>query len=277
MSVSISPKEMFENGVHYGHKASRWNPKMKKYIFTKSSGIHIFDLEKTASSFQQALEYMYEILSENKNILFVSTKDQTSPILEEYAKAVEANYVTYRWLGGTLTNFKTIKSRIKHYKHLRDILSDEDNEDLKKHTKKEILLMQRELHDLEKSFAGIETMTKLPDALFITDANHDAIAILEAKKLGIPVIGFVDTNADPDKVDYAIPCNDDAPESLRYMLGKINELIAYTKMNPKKKEEKKKSPKTPPKAVPKVSEEIKQIKDEGVKKTKAKPKAAAKK
>ncbi len=225
---------MLENGVHFGHKASRWNPKMKKYIYTKNSGIHIIDLNHTADLFSDALNFIHSQIVEGKTILMVANKPQAAEILVEYASVLNVPYVVNRWLGGTLTNFTTIKKRIRHYKDLETKLASNDME---RYTKKEKSVFQKEYEKLDKTFRGIRDLVALPDMIFVTDVNHDMIAVIEAIKVGIPVVGFADTNVDPLLLNYPIPANDDAPKSLRYLLGVINEVILDAKKNQKKKEE----------------------------------------
>lgn len=270
MAISISLKEMLKCGVHYGHKASRWNPKMKKYIYGKRSGLHILDLEKTADCFVKALDFIHDQVSEGKNILFVATKLQTAEILSEYAKASSTPYVVNRWLGGTLTNFKTIKSRIKYFK---DLESKMESGGLDKYTKKEKAKFQKELDTFERTLGGIRDLDKVPDLIFITDINADRIAITEAKKIGITVVGIADTNTDPSLVDYPIPSNDDAVNAMKYLLGIVNEVIVDAKKNPKKvKKEEKGEAKKKEMEVP---QEIIAEKEEGVKPKKAAPKKKA--
>lgn len=223
MSVTISLKEMFKNGVHYGHKASRWNPKMKKYIYEKRSGIHLIDLEKSADKFAEALEFLHQELSQGKTMMFVATKLQTADLVAEYARATKTPYVIHRWLGGTLTNFKTIQSRIRFYKELEKRVDDPSL--MERYTKKEQAEFRKELERLQQTLGGMKEVVAVPDILFVTDVNHDRIAITEAQKMGIPVVGFVDTNANPNLVDYPIPANDDAINSLKYLLGLVNEII----------------------------------------------------
>ncbi len=200
-------KELLEAGVHFGHQAKRWNPKMGKYIFTKRMGIHIIDLQKTVKAAEKAYEFIFDYASKGKTILFVGTKKQARKSVEEAAQKCEMPYVTLRWLGGMLTNFPTIRKSIDKLKRLEKILDSEDKGNL---IKKEILTLTREKTKLENVFNGIKNMTKLPDALFIVDTSKEEIAVHEAKNLGIPIIGIVDTISDPTTIDYPIPGNDDA-------------------------------------------------------------------
>ena len=235
MAISISLKDMIKNGVHFGHKASRWNPKMKKYIFGKRSGLHIINLEKTADKLVAAMDFVHDTIADGKTVLIVATKSQTATIVAEYAEAAKIPFVTNRWLGGTLTNFKTIKGRVKYLKKLE---AQVESGELEKYTKKEQSGFQKELGILDKRLGGLRDMDNLPNVIFVTDINADAIAIKEAKKLGIPIVGFADTNTDPTSIDYAIPANDDAINSLKYLLGVLNEVILDARSNPKVKKEK---------------------------------------
>ncbi len=200
-------KELLEAGVHFGHQARRWNPKMKNYIFTKRMGIHIIDLQKTVVKAKEAYEFVMDLASKGKTILFVGTKKQARKSVQEAAEKCGMPYVTYRWLGGMLTNFSTIRKSIDKLKRIENILTSEDKGNL---TKKELLQLEREKRKLEEVFSGIKDMTKLPDALFIVDTYKEAIAVAEARKLGIPIVGVVDTIGDPTIIDYPIPGNDDA-------------------------------------------------------------------
>ncbi len=233
MGIAISVKDMFTNGVHFGHKTSRWNPKMKKNIFGKRSGLHIIDLEKTATAFEKALNFIHTNIAEGKTMLWVATKGQTAVLVKEFAEASKTPFVVNRWLGGTLTNFRTIKARIRRLKTLEKQI---ETGELEKYTKKEQSKYKVELEKLEKTLGGLREMHSLPDLIFVTDINSDHLAITEAKKMGIPVVGLSDTNTDPTKIEYAIPSNDDAVNALNYMFGILNEVIVDAQNNPKKKE-----------------------------------------
>lgn len=213
MSESVvSMKQLLESGVHFGHATRRWNPKMAKYIFTARNGIYIIDLQKTASQIESAYAALLEIAKNEGRVLFVGTKKQAQEAVMEEAARSGQFYVNQRWLGGTLTNFKTIKKRINK---LHDLYKMEENGDFEKLPKKEVIKLVAERTKLEKFLGGIKDMQKLPNALFIVDPRKERNAILEARKLNIPVFGIVDTNCDPDDVDYVIPANDDAIRAVK--------------------------------------------------------------
>ena len=208
----VSKKQLLESGVHFGHATRRWNPKMKKYIFASRNGIYIIDLQKTASQIELAYQKLLEIVKEDGRVLFVGTKKQAQEAVKEEAERCGQFYVNQRWLGGTLTNFKTIRKRIKK---LQDLYKMEEDGEFEKLPKKEVIKLLAERAKLEKFLCGIKEMKKLPDALFIVDPRKERNAILEARKLNIPVFGIVDTNCDPDDVDYVIPANDDAIRAVK--------------------------------------------------------------
>lgn len=214
MSESVvSMKQLLESGVHFGHATRRWNPKMQKYIFTARNGIYIIDLQKTADQIEKAYAALLEIAKNEGKVLFVGTKKQAQEAVKEEAARCGMYFCNQRWLGGTLTNFKTIKKRIKKLQDLTDLLADP--EQTAKLPKKEVIKLVAEKDKLEKFLGGIKDMKKLPDALFIVDPRKEHNAILEARKLNIPVFGIVDTNCDPDDVDYVIPANDDAIRAVK--------------------------------------------------------------
>lgn len=213
MSESVvSMKQLLESGVHFGHATRRWNPKMGKYIFTARNGIYIIDLQKTANEIEKAYAALFDIAKEGGKVLFVGTKKQAQGAVMEEAVRAGQFYVNQRWLGGTLTNFKTIKKRIAK---LHDLYKMEENGDFEKLPKKEVIKFLAEREKLEKFLGGIKEMQKLPEAIFIVDPRKERNAILEARKLNIPVFGIVDTNCDPDDVDYVIPANDDAIRAVK--------------------------------------------------------------
>ena len=220
MSESVvSMKQLLESGVHFGHATRRWNPKMAKYIFTARNGIYIIDLQKTANEIEKAYQALLEICKNEGKVLFVGTKKQAQEAVMEEANRSGQYYVNQRWLGGTLTNFKTIRKRIKK---LQDLYKMEEDGEFEKLPKKEVIKLIAEREKLEKFLGGIKEMKKLPDALFIVDPRKEHNAILEARKLNIPVFGIVDTNCDPDDVDYVIPANDDAIRAVKlvtYVMG----------------------------------------------------------
>ena len=220
MSESVvSMKQLLESGVHFGHATRRWNPKMAKYIFTARNGIYIIDLQKTANEIEKAYAALLEIAKNEGKVLFVGTKKQAQEVVKEEAERSGQYYVNQRWLGGTLTNFKTIRKRIKK---LQDLYKMEEDGEFEKLPKKEVIKLIAEREKLEKFLGGIKDMTKLPNAIFIVDPRKEHNAILEARKLNIPVFGIVDTNCDPDDVDYVIPANDDAIRAVKlvtYVMG----------------------------------------------------------
>ena len=211
-------KELLEAGAHFGHQTSRWNPHMKKYIFTKRNGIHIIDLEKTAAMLNAACDYVKEIAGEGGKILFVGTKKQAQTIIEEEAKRCNMYYVNQRWIGGTLTNFQTIQKRIDHLVQLED---QRDKGEFARLPKKEVQDLNEEIEELNVQLGGIKEMTALPAALFIIDPTKERIAVAEAQRVGIPIIAMVDTNCNPDEIDAPIPSNDDALRAIKLIAGKI--------------------------------------------------------
>ncbi|ADL08013.1 30S ribosomal protein S2 [Thermosediminibacter oceani] len=221
MSV-ISMKQLLEAGVHFGHQTRRWNPKMKEYIFTERNGIYIIDLQKTVKKMEEAYEFVKNLAAEGGKILFVGTKKQAQESIQEEAKRCEMFYVNQRWLGGMLTNFKTIKKRIERLKELERM---EEEGVFNVLPKKEVLNLRREKERLEKYLGGIKNMTSLPDALFVVDPRKEKIAVSEARKLKIPIIAIVDTNCDPDEVDYVIPGNDDAIRAVKLLTEKIADAV----------------------------------------------------
>jgi small subunit ribosomal protein S2 len=220
--VDVQVRELLEAGVHFGHQSSRWNPKMRKFIFTQRNGIHIIDLKKTAQLLQDAQRRVRDVTLDGQRILFVCTKRQLRGIVEQEAARCGAFHVTERWLGGMLTNFQTIKKQIRRLKDLERGL-EEGAFDF--YTKKEQLLLQREREKLGKYLEGVKDMARLPGALFIVDSKKEHIAIKEANKLGLPVIAIADTNADPDVIDHPIPGNDDAIRAVSVITGAIADAI----------------------------------------------------
>ena len=214
----VSMKQLLEAGVHFGHQTRRWNPKMAKYIFTERNGIYIIDLQKTVKKLDEAYNYVKEVAAEGGDILFVGTKKQAQESIRDEALRCGMHYVNARWLGGMLTNWKTVRQSIKR---LKDLETQSQDGTFDKLTKKEALMRTRELDKLENSLGGIKDMGGLPDALFVIDADHEHIAIKEANNLGIPVFAIVDTNSDPDGVDFVIPGNDDAIRAVSLYLGAV--------------------------------------------------------
>jgi small subunit ribosomal protein S2 len=219
-------KELLEAGVHFGHQTRRWNPKMKRYIYGARNGIYIIDLHQTLKLFEEANQFVQETVQNGGRLLFVGTKKQAQDAVYEAATRCRQFYVNQRWLGGMLTNFRTIQERIKHLEELHAMEADGT---LEKLTKKEASKLLEERNKLEKYLGGIKTMTKLPDAVFIVDLKKEHIALAEARKLGIPVIAIVDTNCDPDEVDYVIPGNDDAIRAIKLICNKIADAVIEVK------------------------------------------------
>jgi small subunit ribosomal protein S2 len=215
---NITMKELLEAGVHFGHQTRRWNPKMKPYIFGARNGIYIIDLQKTVRLFKNAYNFVRETAQAGENILFVGTKKQAQDSVAEEAQRCNMFYVNQRWLGGMLTNFATVRQSIDRLKRLDAMFADGSIEG---YTKKEILSLEKQRQKLEKSLGGIKGMNKLPGAIFVVDPKNEAIAVSEAKKLGIPVVSVVDTNCDPDPIDYIIPGNDDAIRAIRLLASKM--------------------------------------------------------
>ncbi|NLJ12667.1 30S ribosomal protein S2 [Denitrificimonas caeni] len=216
MTEQVTMRDMLKAGVHFGHQTRYWNPKMGKYIFGARNKIHIVNLEKTLPMFNDAMAFIEKLAAGKNKILFVGTKRSASKIISEQATRCNMPYVNHRWLGGMLTNYKTIRDSIKR---LRDLEAQAEDGTFDKLTKKEALMRTRDLEKLERSIGGIKNMGGLPDAMFVVDVDHERIAISEANKLGIPVIGIVDTNSSPDGVDYIIPGNDDAIRAVQLYLG----------------------------------------------------------
>ncbi|MDD5538134.1 MAG: 30S ribosomal protein S2 [Candidatus Omnitrophica bacterium] len=212
MTTTELIKQLLEAGVHFGHQTKRWNPKMKHYIFGEKSGIYIIDLQKTETFLNQAREFISEAAAQGKPILFVGTKKQAQEVIEEEAKRCGAFYVNHRWLGGLLTNFQTIKKSIRRYKEIEQMEKEGIFENL---TKKEIAALTKEREKLIKNLSGVIEMDRLPGALFVVDSKKEETAVLEAKRLGIPIVALIDTNCDPDLITHPIPGNDDAIKSIR--------------------------------------------------------------
>ena len=226
MSQVILMKNLLEAGVHFGHQTRRWNPKMSRFIFTERNGIYIIDLQKTVKQIEQAYDFVRDIVADGGRVLFVGTKKQAQEAVETEAKRSGQFYVSHRWLGGMLTNYKTIRRRIERLKRLE--LMEEDGT-FQRLPKKEVIKLRREAEKLEKFLGGIKEMDKLPDVLFVIDPKNEKIAVNEAKILGIPVVGVVDTNCDPDEVDIAIPGNDDAIRAVKLLTGTIANAIVEAK------------------------------------------------
>ncbi len=225
MSV-ISMKQLLEAGVHFGHQTRRWNPKMAEYIFTERNGIYIIDLQKTVKKVEEAYEFVKEVAASGKPILFVGTKKQAQDSVHDEAKRCGMYYVNHRWLGGMLTNYKTINQRINRLNQLKKMEEDGTFNVL---PKKEVIKLKAEQEKLQKFLGGIEEMKGMPGAVFVVDPRKERIAVREAKILGIPVVGIVDTNCDPDEVDYVIPANDDAIRAVKLISSKMADAVIEAK------------------------------------------------
>ncbi|RST75505.1 30S ribosomal protein S2 [Siminovitchia acidinfaciens] len=233
MSI-ISMKQLLEAGVHFGHQTRRWNPKMKKYIFTERNGIYIIDLQKTVKKVEEAYNFMRELAENNGKVLFVGTKKQAQESVKDEAERAGQFYVNHRWLGGTLTNFETIQKRIERLKAIEKMEEDGTFEVL---PKKEVVMLNRERDRLVKFLGGIKDMKTLPDAMFIIDPRKERIAVAEARKLNIPIVGIVDTNCDPDEIDYVIPANDDAIRAVKLLTSKMADALLEAKYSEETEEE----------------------------------------
>ena len=221
--ANITMKELLEAGVHFGHQTKRWNPKMKEYIFGERNGIYIIDLQKTLKMFKDASKFVQDSATDGKTVLFVGTKRQAQDAIAEEAKRCGMFYVNNRWLGGLLTNWVTVQKSVKRLKELDEMATDGRYELL---PKKEVIKLERERKHLQANLAGIKDMNRLPDVIFVIDSNKEAIAVKEARKLGIPVVAVVDTNCDPTEVDWVIPGNDDALRAIRLFASKVADSIA---------------------------------------------------
>ncbi len=219
--ANIQMKELLEAGVHFGHQTRRWNPKMKPFIFGKRNGFHIVDLQKTLHHFEDAAEFIRDLAANGRNVLFVGTKRQAQDAIREEAERCGMFFMNHRWLGGTMTNFRTIRKSIQRFKEIEEILSNEESH----LTKKERIHLERQRRKMDRAFGGIKDMEDLPDALFVIDTVHEHIAIKEANRLNIPVVAVVDTNSDPEEVDFPIPGNDDAIRAIRLFTSRIADNI----------------------------------------------------
>ena len=218
----VSMKQLLEAGVHFGHQTRRWNPKMAPYIFTERNGIYIIDLQKTVKKLDEAYNFIFNVASEGGEVLFVGTKKQAADSVKEEAERANAHFVNARWLGGMMTNFKTIQGRIKRLEQLRAMEADGTFDLL---PKKEVIKLNLEIEKLEKFLGGIKEMKGMPGALFVVDPKKERIAVKEARILGIPIIGIVDTNCDPDDVDYVIPANDDAIRAVKLITSRMADAV----------------------------------------------------
>lgn len=225
MSV-ISMKQLLEAGVHFGHQTRRWNPKMKKYIFVERNGIYIIDLQKTVRKLEEAYNFMKQVGEEGGKVLFVGTKKQAQDAIKEEAERSGNYYINQRWLGGTLTNFGTIQKRVNRLKQIERMEEDGTFEVL---PKKEVVQLKKQHERLVKFLGGIRDMSSLPDVMFVVDPRKERIAVAEAMKLNIPIVGIVDTNCDPDEIDYVIPANDDAIRAVKLLTGKMADALLESK------------------------------------------------
>ena len=228
--LELSLEQMLKIGVHFGHKKSHWNPKMKPYIFSEKGHIYIIDLEKSIVLLKEAIEFLRNLVSNGGKIIFVGTKPQARQVIEECARLSGMPYVNNRWLGGTFTNYPEVRKRIKYLNEQEEKL---EKGELQKYTKYERLRFKKEIDRMNEKMGGIKKMDSLPQAVFVADVKENGLAVKEAKKMKIPVIGIVDTNIDPDLIDWPIPANDDALSSLRYIIGIIAKTVKETKREPK--------------------------------------------
>ncbi len=219
----ITLLELLKSGAHFGHSTSRWNPKMKPFIFASRNGVHILDLEKTKKSLVKAMEFAKNLVGKGGTILFVGSKKQSREILKASAMACGMPFVNIRWLGGTFTNFRTIQKTIRKLEKLEHL---KVSGEIARYTKKEALMIEREIEKLKKLFEGITNLKRIPEAIFVTDIKHDAIAVKEAKKAKVKIIGIVDSNVSPEGIDYIIPCNDDATKAVQLVLDAISSSIS---------------------------------------------------
>lgn len=222
MATTVSMKALLEAGVHFGHQTRRWNPKMKRFIFAERNGIHIIDLQQTVERLEEACNFVRDLVASGETVLFVGTKRQAQETIETEAKRCGMPYVTTRWLGGTLTNFQTIQSRIDHLVRLEDAKARGELENL---TKKELLRVEEEIERLNRYLGGIKEMVTLPGAIYVIDTTKEYIAVAEARRVGIPIVALVDTNCDPDVIDYPIPSNDDAIRAIKLITSRIADAV----------------------------------------------------
>ncbi len=223
---AVSLEELLEVGAHFGHQAKRWNPKMKPYLYTVRDGVHIFDLVKTAVGITEATEFVKSLVSEGKTIIFVGTKRQAQAIIKEEAKKCGAFFVSERWLGGTITNWEQIGKSVKKLEEMR---TKRETGEYKKYTKKENVLIDKDINRLDRFLGGLVGLKKLPDAIFVVDVNREIAAVREAAARGVKIVAMVDSNSDPDKIDYVIPVNDDAVRSIQLVVSKMAEAVAEGK------------------------------------------------
>ena len=234
MEIKVDAEEMLQAGLQFGHKTSRIHPKIKPYLFGARNGINIFDLEKTSVKFREALEFISNLIADQKTLLMVGTKVQMKNLIKTTAQECDLSYISERWLGGTFTNFETVKKRIEYFKNLE---AQKKSGELEKYTKKEQSKINKELGRLELKFGGVKDLARLPDAVFVADMKKDALCIKEARAKKIKIIAVADTNVDPTLADWPIPANDDAISSVKYILNKVKEVVLASKSLPAAKEE----------------------------------------
>lgn len=230
MTLSTMVEELLAHSAHIGHRTSRWNPNMKSYLYGEQNGVHIFDLEKTAECLTAALEFLKRVVQDGKKVLFVGTKPQAQNITEETAKHCSMPYITRKWIGGFFTNFPTVSRRILYLKNLK---AEEKSGAFERYVKHEALAKRREIQKLEERFGGVADLERLPGAVFVVDAVHDALPIKEAHDMKIPIVAIADSNANPKNITYVIPANDDALQALRYLLTKAGETIIEAGKTPR--------------------------------------------
>ena len=276
VQTKVAVQDMLDAGLHFGHQTKRWNPKMKRFIFGERNGIYIIDLAKSLALLRVAQEFVYDLVISGKSILFVGTKKQAQEPLKETADKLKQHYVTHRWLGGMLTNNGTIRNSVTRLRELEKMAADDDFKSAG--SKKEAARFRREMEKLQKNLSGISSMERLPGALFVVDVNREAIAVTEAKKLGIPVIAMLDTNCDPDSIDYPIPGNDDAIRAIRLITKVLGDTILQASNEYAKKASDEMRRKTAEdaeaKAKAKSERETRRVKEETARKTRAPKKAA---
>jgi small subunit ribosomal protein S2 len=231
-SYEVNLNDLLEAGSHFGHQVRRWNPKMKPFIYTSRDNVHIFDLAKTAEKLVEACKFVEDFAAKGKIMLFVGTKRQAKAIIKEEAQVAGAPFVSERWLGGTLTNWGQIKKSIDRLLEMR---AKREKGEYEKYTKKENVLLNREINRLERFFGGLSKLKQTPDALFVVDTHREIVAVTEARQIGIPIVGIVDTNSDPDLVDQIVPANDDAVRSIKYIVSSISKAYAEGKQLREKK------------------------------------------
>lgn len=242
MALPEELTKLLEAGVHFGHQAKRWNPKMEKFIFGKRSGIYIIDLEKTLVKLKEAQEFLRGVVGEGKDILFVGTKKQAQGVIRQVAESLNMPYVVERWVGGLLTNFEVVSSRIAKYKELLKAREEGRFDEL---PKKEVVRLNRELERMERNFSGLKHMEELPGALFVVDPKKEYLSVREARKVGLPIVALVDTDSDPEVIDYPIPGNDDALKSIKTIISFIADAVGEILVQNKEKETKPKEEKRP--------------------------------